>query len=83
MQRIMEQPPLPQAVRGFLLDHFTSYGSIDTVGHKLTRKIAWLLPHRLVYWCGLRLWANATTGEYSNELAPGMTIDTILDRWQK
>lgn len=44
--------------------------------------IAWHLPHWLVYMCGIRLWANATTGEFNKEEAPALLIDTAIHRWE-
>lgn len=45
------------------------------------REIAWLLPHRVVAWCGYRLWAHATAGEYT-DVVTDMTADQLMDRWQ-
>lgn len=48
---------------------------------KLCIKIAWLLPKRLVYWCAIRLGANATQGEYSNQIVPDLNFVDALKRW--
>lgn len=48
---------------------------------KVAMKIAWLLPHSVVYWCAIRVWAHATTGRYGSELATAVTFDRALDRW--
>lgn len=39
-----------------------------------------MLPTSIVYWCAIRLWANATTGEYSNEEAPSVTVSDAIKR---
>ncbi len=46
------------------------------------RWLANQLPAELIYFCGIRLWVNSTTGEWSDTEAPGVTMDQILDRWQ-
>ena len=46
------------------------------------RWLANKLPAELIYFCGIRLWVNATTGEWSDTEVPGVTMDQILDRWQ-
>ena len=53
----------------------------DTKGFYQT--IAWWLPKKLVYFAGIRLWANASTGKWSNEEAPKITLDVALQRWDK
>ena len=49
---------------------------------KLSRRIAWLLPRRLVYWCAVRLGAHATTGEHSTQVVPDLRLLDALDRWE-
>lgn len=44
-------------------------------------KLAWLLPKKLVMWSSIRLIANATTGEYRNQIVPELTAMEALDRW--
>lgn len=46
-------------------------------------RLAWCLPRWLVYWCAIRVWAHASTGPFGHEEAPGMTMDTCLQRWQE
>ena len=49
----------------------------------LWRFIAWnLLPRRLIYWCYLRVQANATTGPYSGDSPGDVTWSTALTRWE-
>jgi hypothetical protein len=50
---------------------------------QLVRNIVWKLPHSLVYWSCIRVCANATTGAFSSEEAPGVTLDQILRRWDR
>lgn len=45
--------------------------------------IACHLPRKLVYWCGIVMWAKATTGKYSGEECTGVPMDTILKRWDE
>jgi len=48
----------------------------ENLYHWIARK----LPKRIIYWCGIVLWARATTGEYSKTEAPAITMDEILRR---
>lgn len=48
---------------------------------KIARKIAWLLPRRVAYWCAVRVMAHATTGEYSGQVVPELTAADALKRW--
>lgn len=44
-------------------------------------KLAWAMPRTLVKWCAIRLMANATQGEYSNQIVPDLTAMDALKRW--
>ena len=46
-------------------------------------KISWWIPKKLVYFCLIRGWANATTGEYSNTDAVGISTNEMIKRWDK
>jgi len=48
---------------------------------KFFMKLAWVLPKSLVYWCSIRLVANATQGEYSNQIVPELSTIDALERW--
>ncbi len=41
-----------------------------------------LLPHRLIYWCGVRIVAHATTGHHkkTQQVKNLLALDA-LDRW--
>ena len=47
----------------------------------LIRKIAWLLPHRLVMWCYIRVAAHGTTGAFGDTVVPDANMMEILKRW--
>lgn len=47
----------------------------------LIRWVAWKLPRRLVTWCGYRIGAAATTGEYSNQIVPELNFMEAMKRW--
>jgi len=47
------------------------------------RKIAWLLPKKVAYWATLRVMANATTGQYSDQIVPELTAMDVLKRWSQ
>jgi hypothetical protein len=46
-------------------------------------RMAKLLPKRLVYFCGIIIGANATTGQYSKQIVPELTFMEALERWSK
>ena len=46
-------------------------------------KLAWLLPRKLVYYVGIRLWAHATQGDYSTVEVPAVLMTDALGRWEK
>jgi len=48
---------------------------------KILMGIAWSLPKKLVMWCAVRLMAHATTGQYSSQIVPDLTIIDALRRW--
>lgn len=45
--------------------------------------LSFWLPRRLVYWCGIRLWAHATIGQYSTTEPHTLDMDQILKRWER
>jgi hypothetical protein len=47
----------------------------------LCRRIAWILPRRLIYWCAIRLMAHGTQGQWSNQAVPELTAMDALKRW--
>ena len=49
----------------------------------LLLKLAWGLPRELVYWCAIRLAANATTGKYSATVVPELSMMDALQRWDQ
>lgn len=55
--------------------------------HKFNEKfwfwLAWAMPKKLVYMCGIRLWAHGTTGQYADTVAPELTMDEAIRRWDK
>ena len=43
--------------------------------------IARHLPRRVVYWCTIVLWANATSGRWERESVTDVTVPDALKRW--
>lgn len=41
------------------------------------------LPRKLIYWCLIQAWAEATSGEYGNEIVTKTTMGDAIDRWEK
>lgn len=50
---------------------------------KLQFWFAWKMPRWLVYFCSIRLIANATTGKYSNIEVPKLNAMDALNSWEK
>ena len=50
---------------------------------KIWMWLAWRMPKRLVYFCGVRMGAHATTGPYSKEEAPSLYFMEALRRWSR
>lgn len=48
----------------------------------IARRIAWLLPKRIVMRCAIRIGANATTGEYGNQVVPDLLFMDAMKRWK-
>lgn len=44
--------------------------------------IAWHLPRHVVYFCLIRGWAHATTGQYSDTVVPEIAMDEVIRRWE-
>jgi len=36
----------------------------------------------VVYWCTMRLWVAGTTGIHENTIAPELTLDEAIRRWE-
>jgi hypothetical protein len=55
--------------------------AMKQAAEKVTAAIVWKLPHSVIYWAGIRIWANATTGPFSDIEAPGVKMDTAIKVW--
>ena len=42
----------------------------------------WKLPRKLVYWCAIRVGANATTGEHSDQSPTDLNFMDAIKRWE-
>ena len=49
---------------------------------KTVISLVWILPKSIVYWCTVRLIANATTGKHSSQVVPELTAMDALKRWE-
>lgn len=48
---------------------------------RVSMKLAWLLPRRVVMWAYVRVGAHATTGRYGNTVVPELSMMDALKRW--
>lgn len=46
-------------------------------------RVARLLPASVVYHALIRGWAHATVGKYGHEVAPGVLMTDVVERWAK
>jgi hypothetical protein len=61
------------------------YVARETLRHwseKIVMAIAWKLPKRLVMWCGYRIGANATQGQFGNTVVPDLKFMDAMARWK-
>ena len=57
---------------------------IEVMKEKLAMEIAWRMPRWLVYWCAVRVGADATTRDDMHRFegnVPDMTFLDALKRW--
>jgi hypothetical protein len=53
----------------------------NRAGEASVRKVAFMLPRRVVYWCVIRAGVHATSGPWGNQHPMTPTLDAILQRW--
>ncbi len=49
---------------------------------RIAQWIAWQLPRRLVKWCGFRIGAHATQGQWSAQEVPVLSFMDAMRRWE-
>lgn len=69
-----------------MIEDYFSYLFYKDLYRKLVEKIcislAWKLPKKLVYWCGVRMGAYITTGQFGSCSIEDFTIPEMLRRWR-
>ncbi len=55
---------------------------INSRWDRLARWIAWKLPRRVVMWCGFRIGADATSGEWGAQSVPDLNFMDAMRRWR-
>lgn len=55
---------------------------LDKTRDRLIQELVWRLPRRIVYWCAIRVGAEATTGQYGNTVVPELKYMDALKRWE-
>ena len=48
----------------------------------IARKIAFIIPRKIVYQCGMRIWGYGTTGKYQWDNSTSIFIDKLMSRWE-
>lgn len=54
----------------------------NVLPNRLLQSLAHLLPRKLVYFCAIRVWANASF-EHTNQHVGSLTAEQMLDAWSK
>lgn len=67
---------------GYYLHLHNIKHEINRTLEKLFIKLIWRLPNKIVYWCAIRVGANATTGKFSNQIVPDLSFLDALQRWE-
>lgn len=49
---------------------------------QIYKKIAWLLPKKLVYWVIIRAFAKATCGENGHRVPDQTGFSAVIDEWK-
>ena len=44
--------------------------------------LAWAVPKKLVYFCGIRLWCHATQGKHSGVIVGEVRMNAALKNWE-
>lgn len=69
------------------MSYYTHWHNVRYEIHKRNERVllwfVWKLPREVVKWSAIRVMANATTGEYSNQIVPDLTAMDALQRWDK
>ena len=50
---------------------------------KIWMWLAWRMPKRLVYFCGVRMGSHSTTGPYNKQVVPSLRFMDALKRWSR
>ena len=53
----------------------------ETLVENICHWIAWHLPHKVIYFCGIRMWAYASGTGCSYQDASTITMDATIDCW--
>lgn len=54
------------------------------INETLWMKLAWIMPKKLVYWCGVRMAGHATSGdEYGENHPDDVSVIDMLKRWEE
>ncbi len=48
---------------------------------KIAMWIAWHLPEYIVMWCACRVATQSTSGKWSNDGVPRVTMMDVIERW--
>jgi hypothetical protein len=55
----------------------------ESFADRAARKIADLLPRRVVYFAAIRLFVHATTGKWKQQAVPELYMMDALGRWDE
>lgn len=52
-------------------------------GEDLVMALVWSMPPAFIYWAGMRLFSNATTGPFGHRCPSELRMFDVLEDWQK
>lgn len=55
----------------------------ESIGSRVARRIANILPRRVAYWAAIRVGCHATTGKWSDQEVPSLAFMDALKRWDQ
>lgn len=75
---------MPISLRAKLLLRYDLFRyDLRKVPEKFMFAVAWCVPKWLVYFVGIRLWAHATTGKYSDVNATDIKMSDVIKAWEE
>lgn len=53
------------------------------MGERALMELVWRLPRKVIAWALIRAWAHASSGPWSDEAAPELSMELVVRRWDQ